>query len=85
MQWKAPPPWRSSRAFTPTVSDLVEAVQDESAPPETPDVVRSLSPSPSGAPESPAANPRLIPDWFAAFALVLLLAVGLWAVVSRFF
>jgi len=74
-----------ARAFTPTVSDLVEAVQDESAPPETPDVVRSLSPSPSGAPESPAANPRLIPDWFAAFALVLLLAVGLWAVVSRFF
>lgn len=74
-----------ARAFTPTASDLVEAVQDEAAPPETPDVVRSLSPTPDAGPSGPAANPRLIPDWFAAFALVLLLAVGLWAVVSRFF
>jgi hypothetical protein len=36
------------------------------------------------APAPAGTDERLVPDWAAYFALVLLLAVGLWAVLSRF-
>ncbi len=73
-------------SFTPIAAHLVEVVYDESLPPE---VHRRLSddldPEPvrQGAP-SDEPEPRLVPDWAASFALVLLLSVGIWAVMSRF-
>ena len=66
------------RSFTPTDPNLVEAVYEE-----------SIVESPDDAPPPPLpvrADPheRLVPDWAASFALILLVAVGAWAVLSRF-
>lgn len=81
----APPRAPPARAFTATGPELIEAVHEESSDipeiPSSPRQERVPEPEPEGAP----AAPRLIPDWFAAFTLVCLLAIGAWAVASRFF
>jgi hypothetical protein len=66
-----------------TAPDLVQAVVDEEAPPEPP--LSAVDEEPVDPPSTPPLppGPRLIPDWAAAWALVLLLAVGLWAILTR--
>lgn len=72
---------RPSPTLTPTLPDLVEAVPDESLPPELPPEPEEL---PGRQRSTIPPEDRLVPDWAASFALVLLLAVGAWAVLSRF-
>lgn len=72
---------RPSPTLTPTLPDLIEAVPDESLPPELPPELAD-PPERQRAPVPP--DDRLVPDWAASFALVLLLAVGAWAILSRF-
>lgn len=59
---------------------LVSAVVDEDIPP-TP----AIQVDEPDEPVVPPRPDRVIPDWAAAWALVLLLAVGLWAVLVRVF
>jgi serine/threonine-protein kinase len=76
---------RSPVAFTPTAPDLVEAVHDESlTEPDEPAPEEEESVEPPRRSRRSAPHERLVPDWAASFALVLLLAVGAWAVLSRF-
>lgn len=83
-----PAPWKPRAVSFQSSHDLVDAVVDDE------DAVTT----PSGAPSRPhdedpemddaepaPAGPRMVPDWVAAWALVMLLAVGLWAVVTRIF
>ncbi len=72
---------RPSPTLTPTLPGLVEAVPDESLPPEPPP---ELPDPPERMRSTILPEDRLVPDWAASFALVLLLAVGAWAVLSRF-
>ena len=72
-------------AWTPVAADLVApeliaAVHDEEVDdePDPQDVRR-----PAGEPMRRGTNARLIPDWLAAVALVMLLGVGGWAILSR--
>ncbi len=79
----APLPPTERPAWTPVALDLVApeliaAVHEEEMDtPDPQDVVRPTSTAQRGA----AA--RLIPDWLAAVALILLLGVGAWAILSR--
>lgn len=80
-----PAPWNPRAVSFQSSHDLVEAVVDDdavttpSAPPEPP--------PPDDEPDRPPVEPgpRLVPDWLAAWALVMLLAVGLWAIFTRIF
>lgn len=78
----------SRPTLTPTLPDLVEAVPEEldpaDAPPAAAPVEEEAEEEKRPAPAPAGTDERLVPDWAASFALVLLLAVGLWAVLSRF-
>lgn len=72
---------RANRSWTPTGPELVSAVHEE-------DTELSVDDAPDPQlPELPAAprRNRTLVDGLAAFALVLLLAVGAWAILSRLF
>ncbi len=77
-------PWNPRAVSFEQSHDLVDAVVDDDAvtTPAAPPVVEAEPPSEE--PEVPAP-PRMVPDWVAAWALVMLLAVGLWAIVTRIF
>ena len=75
------------QSWTLPPSDLIGAAFDEGAPePEPPSPLAPSTPrafADTEAAEPPDPSRRLVPDWAAAFALVLLLAIGAWAVLSR--
>ncbi|MSQ01564.1 MAG: hypothetical protein EXR71_06685 [Myxococcales bacterium] len=71
-------------AWTPVAPDLVApeliaAVHDEDVDAADPQDIRRPAPTPA----PPGTTPRLIPDWLASVALVMLLGVGAWAILSR--
>lgn len=77
----ARPVTRHAASLTPSYGGeqgMVQAVLEEQEDDQSP------LPEPQPV-ESPPRPPALVPDWAAAWALVLLLAVGLWAVLVRVF
>ncbi|GDX78201.1 hypothetical protein LBMAG42_00120 [Deltaproteobacteria bacterium] len=70
---------RANRSWTPTGPELVPAVHEDDT--ELP-VVHAPRPTPPEPPPE-ARGHRTLVDGLAAFALVLLLAVGAWAILSR--
>lgn len=70
---------RANRSWTPTGPELVPAVHDDDTDLPVFDEPAPPAPEPPPAPRSH----RTLVDGLAAFALVLLLAVGAWAILSR--
>lgn len=72
---------RANRSWTPTGPELVPAVHEDDT--DLP-VLEEEEPRAAEPPPARRAN-RTLYDGLAAFALVLLLAVGAWAILSRLF
>ncbi|MBM4390894.1 MAG: protein kinase [Deltaproteobacteria bacterium] len=83
-----PAPWKPRAVSFESSHRLVDAVVDEddavTTPRSTPPPQQDDDVAEDEAKPAPAAQ-RMVPDWVAAWALVVLLAVGLWAVVTRIF
>jgi hypothetical protein len=84
-----PAPWNPRAYSFQSTHEMVDAVVDDDDAVTTP----RGSPPPPAADEPPEVDEepppppgdRVVPDWAAAFALVLLLAVGVWAILTRIF
>ena len=90
-----PARWNPRAVSFRSSHDLVEAVIDDGGG-EDDTITTPRGPPPGGpggalddgpriAEEEAPVRARMIPDWVAAWALVMLLAVGLWAIVTRIF
>ncbi len=81
-----PAPWKPRAVSFQSSHDLVDAVVDDDDAVTTPRGLPPPAPEEDRESEEPtSAGPRMVPDWVAAWALVMLLAVGVWAIVTRIF